>query len=489
MHSIVVGPGRDGRGDSTTLACHASTPASRCAIPLVTARLVIAGIASGTGKTTVTAALCAAFRRRGIVVQPFKAGPDYIDPTYHTQAAGRACRNLDSFLLEPDMLRTLFARAAGRAELSIVEGVMGVYDGRDGTTDVGSTAEVAKLLRAPVVVVLDVSAQSRSAAAVALGVLHYDPDLDVAGFILDRVGSETHARWVTEAVEAATARPVLGAIPRDPSLALPERHLGLVPTSERALPSAYFEHLADVAERDLALDRLRGLASAAPALPSSAAERPHPEATARIGIARDPAFSFYYEDGLELLELAGAELVPFSPLADTALPPGLDGLYIGGGFPELFARDLSANSAMRRAVAEAARRGTAVVAECGGLMYLARSLRDREGAQHEMVGLVPVETAMRSDRATLGYRTLTARRANPLLAAGETVRAHEFHYSELIGEVAVDRGAFDVAERPGAVHGYATERLLASYLHLHFGSKPSMAARLVTTCAATPPVS
>ncbi len=449
-------------------------------------RLVIAGVASGTGKTTVTAALCVAYRRRGMRVQPFKAGPDFIDPTYHTQAAGRTCRNLDSFLLAPEMLRSLFASAADRADLCLVEGVMGLYDGRDGTTETGSTAEVAKLIDSPVIVVLDVSAQSRTAAAVALGCLRYDPDLRIAGFVLSRVGSKTHARWASEAVEGATGLPVLGAIPYDPALALPERNLGLIPTSERALASAYLELLADTAERHLALDRLREIADAAGPLAKAPSPSARPSRTVRIAIARDEAFGFYYEDGLEILASAGAELVPFSPLTDAGLPPDIGGLYVGGGFPEVFARELSANGAMRRAIAAAAGGGVAVFAECGGLMYVGETLVDRDGTRHEMVGLLPVETAMRADRPMLGYRTITARRDGPLLAAGETVRAHEFHYSELTTREPTEHAAFDVAERPEAPHGYATDRILASYMHLHFGSKPSMAARFVAACGAKP---
>lgn len=445
----------------------------------MTARLVVAGTASGTGKTTVTAALCAAFRRRGVAVQPFKAGPDYIDPTYHAQAAGRPCRNLDSFLLEPDMLRAVFARAAARADLSLVEGVMGLYDGRDGTTEVGSTAEIAKLLEAPVVVVLDVSAQARTAAAIALGCVRFDPLVRIEGFILERVGSDTHARWVTAAVEDATGLPVLGAIHRDAALALPERHLGLVPASERALSPKYLDLLADVAERGIALDRLREIAASAAPLPGATAPSARTLPIARIAVARDEAFGFYYEDALELLELGGAELVPFSPLADGAPPPGAGGLYLGGGFPEVFAERLSANEAMRRGIAAAAARGVAIVAECGGLMYLARALTDAAGRRHEMVGIVPIETVMRADRPTLGYRTITARRDSPLLARGESVRAHEFHYSESRGELPSGSGAFDVTERPGAPQGYATDGVLASYMHVHFGSKPSMADRFI----------
>ena len=451
----------------------------------MTGRLVIAGVASGTGKTTVTAALCAAWRGRGRIVQPFKAGPDYIDPGYHTQAAGRSCRNLDSFLLEPAMLRALFTHGTRGADLAPVEGLMGLYDGRDGTTEVGSTAEVAKLLAAPVVVVLDVGAQSRTAGAVALGCVRYDPGLHLAGFILNQVGSPTHARWATEAVEAATGLPVLGAIMHDPALQLPERHLGLIPTAEQPLPAASLEHLALAAERSLSLDRLEAIACDVPVLEAGpGALAPAQPVRTRIAIARDAAFSFYYEDSLELLEQAGAELVPFSPLTDTALPEGVAGLYIGGGFPEVYAAELAANTAIGWAIAEAARRGAIIVAECGGLMYLGRALTDLAGAQHRMVGLVPVETAMRAQRLTLGYRTLTARRANPLLERGETVRAHEFHYSELVDPVADDRAAFDVAERPETGHGYATDQILASYMHLHLGSRPAMADRLVARCLA-----
>ncbi len=452
----------------------------------MSARLVIAGVASGVGKTTVVAALCTAWRRRGLRVQPFKAGPDYIDPSIHSQAAGLSSRNLDSFLLEPPMLRTVFSRAARRADLALVEGVMGLYDGRDGTSETGSTAEVAKLIEAPVVVVLDVRAQSRTAAAVALGCLRYDPALRIAGFILNRVGSDTHARWASEAIEAATGLPVLGAVPRDATLGLPERHLGLVPTAEHALSDAYLERLAEIAERTLALDRLFEIAARAPAFVDQVVvpvERRAPRA--RIAIARDAAFTFYYEDSLELLEQAGAELVPFSPLADRDLPEGVAGLYIGGGFPELYARELSANVAMRRALAEAAGRGLVIVAECGGLMYLARALTDFDGERHEMVGVLPLETAMRAPRLTLGYRSATARRDNPLLARGERVRAHEFHYSELLAAVPDDRAAFEVAERPGEAQGYATDRVLASYLHLHLGSKPAMAQRFVAHCVSS----
>ncbi len=449
-------------------------------------RLVIAGAASGVGKTTAACALLAAFRGRGRRVQPFKAGPDYIDPSYHERAAGVASRTLDSFLLAPEMLRALFARGASRADLALVEGMMGLFDGRDGLSEVGSTAEIAKLISAPVVVVIDVAAMARSAGAIALGCARFDPALEVAGFILNRIAGETHARWAREAIESATGLPVLGAIPSDAQLALPERHLGLVPTAERALPASFFDRLASLAAQHLDLDRLWALAQR-PRLPASDLPALVPDAPTErvpIAIARDESFNFYYPESLELLEAHGAELVPFSPLRDRALPRGVRGVYIGGGFPEVFADALAANRELHGAVRTAAAAGTVIYAECGGLMYLGASLTDFTGQTHEMVGLLPTRSVMTRDRLTLGYRTARALRSSPLLAVGEEVRGHEFHWSTLAAPPAPDSAAYTFAERPGQVEGYASDRLLASYLHLHFGSRPAMARRFLDRCVA-----
>lgn len=445
---------------------------------------MIAGPASGSGKTTVTCALLAAFRARGRRVQPFKAGPDYIDPSYHELAAGAASRTLDSFLLPPETLRGLFARAASRADLSIVEGMMGLFDGRDGASEVGSTAEIAKLIRAPVVVVIDLSAVARSAGAIALGCARFDPDLDIVGFILDRAASTAHAGWAREAIETATGLPVLGALPFDPAAALPERHLGLVPTAERAPDPSFFERLARLAEEHVDLDGLWALADR----PALAAPDPFPVPAARarrvaIALARDEAFSFYYPDGLELLEAHGAELIPFSPLRDRAVPPGARGVYVGGGFPELFAAALAANAPMRDSLRDVAAAGAIVYAECGGLMYLGRSLTDLDGRVHEMAGLVAARSVMTRDRLSLGYRTASALRSSPLLARGDLVRAHEFHWSTLAAPPDAADAAYAFAERPGHLDGFASDRLLASYLHLHFAARPEVARRFVDRCA------
>ncbi len=450
----------------------------------MTPRLVVAGAASGVGKTTVACALLASLRRRGLRVQPFKAGPDYIDPSYHALAAGVPSRNLDGWLLEPAVVRALFARAAARGDVAVVEGVMGLFDGRDGTSEAGSTAEVAKLIDAPVFVVIDAQAVARTAGAIALGCATYDRSLRVAGFLLNRVGSPAHARWATEAIEAATGLPVLGALPRDEALALPERHLGLVPTGESAPAAGFFERLADVAERHVAIERILALAADAPALGTAHADLDPPEPPAlraRIAIARDEAFTFYYEDSLDLLAAWGAELVPFSPLRDRALPSGAQGVYIGGGFPELHAATLAENAALKTAIRRAAARGAVVYGECGGLMYLGRTLADLSDRRHEMVGLVPVDSVMRRARLTLGYRDATALRANPFLRAGDTVRGHEFHWSEPSEPIAADTAAYRLAESD-ALEGYSAGSVLASYVHVHFASRVAMARRFVAAC-------
>lgn len=450
-------------------------------------RLVIAGLTSGVGKTTITCALLAAFVRRGRRVQPFKVGPDYIDPSCHSAVAHRRSRNLDSVLLSPGRLRASFVRSSADADLSVVEGVMGLFDGRN-ADGAGSTAEVAKLVNAPVVVVLDVAQTAQTAAAMALGCLTLDPELSVAGFILNRVASQSHARTVTEAVERATGRPVLGAFPREPSLALPERYLGLIPTAEAELGAESVRQLADAGEAHLALDRLWEMADAPPLdVPEDLPTGP-PAAHATIAVARDRAFSFYYEDSLDALRSEGAELAAFSPLTDTALPPGTQGVYLGGGFPELFAAELSGNTPMHRALRAASQAGLPIYGECGGLMYLGRTLTDRDGNAWPMVDLVPYDSHLGSERVTVGYRTVTAIRDSPLLPAGAASVGHEFHYSQLTDPVSDETAAYRVAERENSPEGFAGGNLLASYVHLHFGTDPRVAARLVAACAACDPL-
>ncbi|MBA2450688.1 MAG: cobyrinate a,c-diamide synthase, partial [Chloroflexi bacterium] len=394
--------------------------------------LVIAGTASGVGKTTVATGLIAALARRGLKVQPFKVGPDYIDPSYHARAAGRPSRNLDSWMLGPDVLRELFARAAGGCDVAVVEGVMGLYDGKSGGGEIGSTAHVAKLIGAPVVLVVDAAKSARSAAAVALGFRALDPELDLAGVILNNVASPGHYAAAAEPIEREAGLPVLGQLRRDSSCHLDERYLGLVPTAEGGLDDDRLGRLASLVADGVDVPRLLELASRAhpypePALglfPSQRLPR-----NVRIAVARDAAFNFYYQDNLDLLEAWGAELLSFSPLRDARLPADASAVYIGGGFPELFAPDLARNASLLADLRRSADEGMPIYAECGGLMYLADGLTDQTGRRHQMVGVLPGWSTLEGGRITLGYHEVAARRDSILLDKGDQVRGHEFHWS------------------------------------------------------------
>lgn len=444
---------------------------------------VVAGTASGVGKTTVTAGIVAALVRRGYAVQPFKAGPDYIDPSYLGRAAGVPCRNLDTWMLDQAAVGELFARAVSVADIAVVEGVMGLFDGRSGEDEAGSTAQLAKLLELPVVLVVDASAMARSAAATVMGYQRFDPGLRVAGVVLNRVAGERHAEMCTTAIEQDTGVPVVGWLPRDETVVLPERHIGLIPESELRPDGAIFDSLVDLVERQLDLDAL--LASAAPCsldVPPLLFPREPQPSLARIAIARDRAFNFYYEDALDLLRAWGAELLPFSPLEDERLPEGAGAIYIGGGFPELFAGQLAANASMHAALREAAARGLPVYGECGGLMYLGRSLVDLEGESHEMVGLVPAHSVMTRDRLTLGYREAESR-GTPLLPVGERVRGHEFHWSTLREPPSDEHAAYWVVEGDGRPEGFRVGSVTATYLHTHLAARPDLARNFVATAS------
>jgi cobyrinic acid a,c-diamide synthase len=463
-------------------------------------RLTIAGAGSGVGKTTLTTGLLAALRARGLEVQPFKAGPDYIDPTYHTLAAGRPCRNLDAWMLDPAALLASFARAVRGAQLAIVEGVMGLYDGFGYEDEEGSTAHLAKLLDSPVVVVLNAASMGRSAGAQALGYARYDAGVRIAGFIANNVGSCAHGEGVTHAINAATGMPCFGWVPRAPGLVIPERHLGLIPTAEPGAWEAFVEAAGAHVSRYLDMDGLVALAVRqvhplpGPLVPEATEGASHRQATCGvppgprplIAVARDEAFSFYYQDNLEALEAAGAELAAFSPLCAAALPRGCSGLYLGGGFPEMYAAGLAGNETLRGEVRSAIETGMPAYAECGGLMYLTGSLTDAGGAVYPMVGALPGQSIM-TGRLTMGYRTVTACRDTFLMPAGATVRGHEFHYSDWVDRPAGMPEAYMAVGRRGDAalpEGYAGSNLVASYVHLHFGAAPYLAERIVAACRA-----
>ena len=460
-----------------------------------TNRFVLAAPSSGSGKTTVAALLCLALRRRGLSVQPFKLGPDYLDPTHLTRAAGRAARNLDSFLLPPERLHTLFARAAAQADVAVIEGVMGLYDGRDPGSDEHSTAALARLLAAPVVLVIDAGGMARTVAAVALGLRDFGKGtggLNIAGVILNRVGSVRHAELCREALTQAGFR-TLGFVLKDSALHLPSRHLGLL-SAEQA---SWDEEAALEAARYLDLDALLTAtvapAPAPPTLPAPPTSHVSPtgqrqptgqcQPPVRIAYAYDEAFHFYYPDALDELRVAGAELVPFSPLRDAGLPGGVGGLLLGGGYPEAHAAQLAANTGMRQSIRAFAASGRPVVGECGGLMYLAESLEDLGGVTHEMCGAVPYRTRMQQ-KLSLGYRDAVSLTASPLLPAGATVRGHEFHYSVLTHAPTHPAYRWTAPGGGEIQEGYAHGNVLASYLHLHYGGFPAAARRLVETCHA-----
>ncbi|MGQ9512613.1 cobyrinate a,c-diamide synthase [Thermodesulfitimonas sp.] len=449
-------------------------------------RLVIAGASSGAGKTTVAVGLMAALTQRGLKVQGFKTGPDYIDPGFHTAATGRISRNLDTWMLPPDAVREVFLRGACGADIAIIEGVMGLYDGVGSGSGPGSTAYLAKLLCAPVVLVLDVRGMAASAAAVVLGFREFDPELGLAGVILTCAGSARHAALVKEAIEAKAGVPVLGYLVRDPELELPARHLGLVPAEETVALQERIGKLAAVVAGGVDLEAVLRVA-AAPPVPRPPKtlfpEVPAPPQV-RLAVARDAAFSFYYPENLELLAAAGAELAFFSPLRDEKLPPGSAGLYLGGGFPEVFAGELAANTALQEEIRRAVAAGMPTVAECGGLLYLCAALTAGE-ATYPLVGVLPGRVALTERLQRLGYVEAEALAPSPLLDRGEKVRGHVFHYSRINWEKALPPAYRLVNWRGEAqVDGAVYQNLVASYLHPHFLSRLAMARRFVACCAA-----
>ncbi|MFJ4903172.1 MULTISPECIES: cobyrinate a,c-diamide synthase [unclassified Streptomyces] len=449
-------------------------------------RLVIAAPSSGSGKTTVATGLMAAFAGRGLAVSGHKVGPDYIDPGYHTLATGRPGRNLDAYMCGPELIAPLFAHGARGCELAVVEGVMGLYDGASGLGELASTAHVAKLLRAPVVLVVDASSQSRSVAALVHGFASWDPQVRIGGVILNKVGSDRHEALLREALEESGV-PVLGVLRRAGQLAVPSRHLGLVPVAERRGDAV--AAVAAMSGQVLAGCDLEGLLALARSAPPVTGEvwdaagavgtptgPDGASAGVRIAVASGAAFTFSYAEHSELLTAAGAEVVPFDPLRDESLPEGTRGLVIGGGFPEVYGPELSANEPLRRAVAELAASGAPLAAECAGLLYLARSL---DGLP--MCGVLNAEGRM-SQRLTLGYRDAVALSDSVLAAAGTRMRGHEFHRT-VLEPGAGDEPAWGMHRPERRVEGFVQRGVHASYLHTHWAAAPGTARRFVEKCA------
>ena len=443
--------------------------------------LIVAGTHSGSGTTTATLALLAALTRRGLRVQGFKVGPDFIDPGHHAAITHRTGRNLDTWLMGPEALAASYRRATAGVDLAVIEGVMGLFDGRGAEDEAGSTADLARLWDLPVVLVVDARGLARSIAPMVRGFADFDPAVRVVAAIANRVGSPGHfANVLAPALRGATRIEPVGSLPRREALAIPSRHLGLWTAEEFQPGAGYAEALADAAEEGLALDRLRALAQ-----PPKLAEPPELVAPVaklrgRVALARDAAFCFHYEDNLDLLRDEGAEVVPFSPLADAALPEGSELLLLGGGYPEVFAGELAANAPLRAAIRHFHAEGGTILAECGGLMACCRALQTLDGRSFPMWDLIPARVAMRDRFQALGYVTIETDGATPFGPAGTRLRGHEFHYSALEPlaplPFATNLGRPD---RPPKPDGIAIGGLLASYAHAHYASNPAVARAIL----------
>ncbi len=472
--------------------------------------VVVAGTHSGCGKTTVALALMAAFTRRGLRVAPFKVGPDFIDPGHHKQVCKGPSHNLDTWMLTHKSCARLYRKKAARADVAIVEGVMGLYDGATGRDEDGSTAQLAKILGLPVLLVVDTRSMARSVAALVKGYLEFDPDLAFAGVILNRVGSPRHQQILEDALSSFDI-PWLAFLPRDQALHMPSRHLGLFTASDHALGHEALERLADWLEENADLERLiqgqtppcgETKSSKSKVQGSVAGDQSpnHPTTklsshpSLRIAVALDEAFCFYYQANLEMLQDLGAELIYFSPIRDKSLPSDISGIYLGGGYPELHADHLSSNQSLMDQIRKCSKKGMPIYAECGGFMYLCKGVRecveDGRGALHCWVGLFPFEVQMEKGFRALGYREIHLTKDCPLGKAGTRIRGHEFHYSSLKksgfgSENGILERVYQVIDAHGQVvgeEGYLTRNTLGSYVHLHFESRPEVAVHFVEAC-------
>jgi len=451
---------------------------------MTTRRIVIAGTGSGVGKTTLTIGLMAALQKKGLSVQGFKCGPDYIDPTYHTAVTGRTSRNLDSWMLEKETVLDIFERGSRGADISIIEGVMGFFDGKDPKNNEGSTADISMLTQSPVILIVNCASMARSAAAIVKGFQAFADGPNIVGVIANRVGSKGHFQIVKTAVEQECGIPVIGYLKRESEIEIPERHLGLIPSIERGELDDFFNKVGELVSETIDLEHLLELSVAEP-LPAAKEEsifRKKEEPIVKIAVAKDAAFNFYYPENLELLEAYGATLVYFSPLANEALPADVDGLYLGGGFPEEFAKELSENVEVSESVKSAIEAGLPTLAECGGFMYLTESIETTSQDVFPMVGLIPGKVKMQDKLAAIGYREISGQNDNYLLPHDVVARGHEFHYSTFeskgdIHHAYQTKGMLGLKEE-----GYLAKNLIAGYTHLHFASSVAVVENWIKQC-------
>ena len=479
--------------------------------------LIVAGTSSGVGKTTVTLALLASLCSKYVQVQSFKVGPDYIDPMFHQYVTGNYCRNLDPVLTSEDYIQQCFSRHVQGMDYALIEGVMGLFDGvnSNGTekqfpNHFASTAHIARLLNLPILLVIDCSRLSGSVAAIAHGYCTLDPRINIAGVVLNRVGSDRHLSLLENALEPMNL-PILGVLRRQHNIQIPDRHLGLIPTTELPHLNTVIEQLAHLGDSCFHWEKLLPLLKPEiktfhPITPSPhhpipspphhpIPSPPHPLTTPsphhpipsppiRIAIARDCAFNFYYQDNLDLLQNLGAELVYWSPLQDVELPVNIQGMYFGGGFPEVFAPELATNTSAREAVKTRVLAGIPTIAECGGLMYLCQDIVDFEGKSWSMVGVLPSTSKMEKN-LTLGYRRAIALEDSPLVCAGTTIYGHEFHRSSLVNSTdkpLLQTYRYDSEETIGYEGWTNNLQLHASYIHLHWGAHPEIPQRFLNYC-------
>ncbi|MFS0875093.1 cobyrinate a,c-diamide synthase [Solibacillus isronensis] len=445
-------------------------------------RFVLAGTGSGVGKTTFTIGIMRALMKRGLTVQGFKCGPDYIDPTYHTAVTKRVSRNIDSYMMSEDVVRTIVSRNSMDSDVSIIEGVMGFYDGKSPLSNEGSAAHISEITNSPVILIVNAASMARSVAAVVKGFQQLDKNAKIVGVIANQLGSKGHYEIIKTAIEHECNVPVLGYLQKGAVPALPSRHLGLVPAIERGELDPYFDELAEAIEATVDLDLLLQVTKASELDQTSKIfESLDNTQEIHLAVAKDAAFNFYYEENFELLKANGAKLHFFSPLDNEPVPEQAQGLYIGGGFPEEFADKLAQNEQAKNSIKLAIEKGIPTLAECGGFMYLTEEIFNREGNGYKMLGVIPGIVRMQNKLAALGYREITGVEGNFLIGEQEFAKGHEFHYSVYEGNH--ETPAYFTKGRFGAKQeGYSHGNLVAGYTHFHFASNPQLVKNWLAAC-------
>ncbi len=450
---------------------------------------MIAGTNSGSGKTTVTLGIMSALVRKGVKVQGFKSGPDYIDPSYHTFITGKASRNLDSWIMDNNTCRELFARSALNSDISIIEGVMGLYDGSIDSTGHGSSAHLAKILKTPVILVINAKGLAQSAGAIVKGFIEFDKDINISGVIVNNIASHNHYECIKKTIEENCSIAVLGYLKKDNDIKIPERHLGLVPSEENMNNNILFEKLGKMALESVDTEILIKVANSADPFPDFDRLIFHDNNNAlnvKLAIAKDNAFCFYYQDDIDLFTEMGATIKYFSPLKDRCIPDNVDGVFFGGGFPEINAEKLMKNESMRNSILDAHQQGTILYGECGGMMYLLEKLIDCDGRSFKMCGVLKGMSKMENRRQGLGYVIADVASNNIICKSGDSFRAHEFHWSKLLDIPDDSVFAYNTRKSNGNKNGFdglLNKNVLASYSHVHFSSNPRLAENFLSAMA------